>query len=42
MADKSSSTAKAKNVNWELGGQYRTVEVIGKGSYGQVVKALDL
>lgn len=40
MTEKSASS-KAKSVNWDLGGQYRTVEVIGKGSYGQVVKAID-
>ncbi len=32
---------KMKTVNWDMGGKYRTMEVIGKGSYGQVVKAID-
>ncbi len=30
-----------KYLNWDLGSRYRSPELIGKGSYGQVAKALD-
>lgn len=28
-------------VNWDIGKRYRATEVIGKGSYGAVAKAVD-
>ena len=40
-----SSQSKYQNVgkfdSWEVGTRYNVTELLGKGSYGQVAKALD-
>jgi len=36
-----STSNKSKLPQWEMGSRYQANEVVGKGSYGQVIKALD-
>jgi hypothetical protein len=37
----SKDAIKNKLPQWEIGPRYQANEVVGKGSYGQVIKALD-
>lgn len=50
-ADRSESVASAVNINlgvesvfdgWEIGDRYQIERIIGRGSYGEVVQAIDL
>lgn len=36
-----SQEKRVKVLNWDVGRKYKLYDVIGKGSYGQVAKAID-